>query len=79
MSIDEMMVPYKGKKASSRRLYIKNKPKKWCFKLFVCCGISGMVYDFIPYCGDNTFRDISFNEQEQSLRMSEQIVIAISN
>ncbi|KAF0707461.1 piggyBac transposable element-derived protein 3-like, partial [Aphis craccivora] len=45
-SIDEMMVPYKGKKAGSRRQYIKSKPKKWGFKFFVRSGINGLVYDF---------------------------------
>uniref|UniRef100_A0A6P7GBR4 PiggyBac transposable element-derived protein 1-like isoform X1 n=1 Tax=Diabrotica virgifera virgifera TaxID=50390 RepID=A0A6P7GBR4_DIAVI len=34
MSIDEMMVPYKGKKAGWQ----------WGFKLFLRCVISGMVY-----------------------------------
>jgi len=44
--IDEMMIPYKGIKASTRRQYIKNKPKKWGFKMFVRWGIDGFVYDF---------------------------------
>lgn len=63
-SIDEMMVPYKGKKAGSRRQYVKSKPKKWGFKLFVRSGINGIVYDFFPYCGENTFNDYHFSEYE---------------
>ncbi|KAG5881470.1 hypothetical protein JTB14_000898 [Gonioctena quinquepunctata] len=47
-------------------MYIKNKPKKWGFKLLLRCGITGMIYDFIPYGGDDTFREIQFSEQEQS-------------
>lgn len=64
-SIDEMMVPYKGTRAGSRRQYLRNKPKKWGFKFFVRCGVSGMVYDFIPYGGENTFINHDFSEQEQ--------------
>ncbi|XP_008186830.1 piggyBac transposable element-derived protein 3-like [Acyrthosiphon pisum] len=45
-SIDEMMIPYKGTKAGSRRQYIRNKPKKWGFKFFVRAGIDGFVHDF---------------------------------
>src|SRR5882757_5113126 len=46
-SIDEMMIPYKGKKAGSLRQYLPKKPKKWGFKFFVRAGVSGMVYDFV--------------------------------
>lgn len=38
-SIDEMMMPYKGKKAGNRRQYLPNKPKKWGFKNFVRAGV----------------------------------------
>ncbi|KOB74481.1 putative ankyrin 2,3/unc44 [Operophtera brumata] len=34
-SIDEMTLPYKGKKAGNRRQYNVRKPKKWGFKAFV--------------------------------------------
>ncbi|XP_031165362.1 piggyBac transposable element-derived protein 4-like [Sander lucioperca] len=33
-SIDEMMVPYKGKKAGSLRQYLPSKSKKWGIKIF---------------------------------------------
>ncbi|XP_059188491.1 piggyBac transposable element-derived protein 3-like [Centropristis striata] len=54
-SIDEMMVPYKGKKAGSLRQYLPSKPKKWGFKVFVRAGVSGFVYDFMVYTGKSTF------------------------
>lgn len=54
-SIDEMMVPYKGTRAGNRRQYIQNKPKKWGFKVFVRAGVSGIVYDFLVYGGEDTF------------------------
>ncbi|KAE9528732.1 hypothetical protein AGLY_012307, partial [Aphis glycines] len=46
-TIDTDRVPYKDKKIGSRQQYIKNKPKKFGFKLFVKAGIDRMVSDFI--------------------------------
>lgn len=77
-SIDEMMVPYKGKKAGSRKQYMKNKPKKWGFKLFVRAGIDGMVYDFLTYSGESTFRNIHFSPYEISyFGLGPKVVIAL--
>lgn len=45
---------------------MKNKPKKWGFKLFVRAGIDGMVYDFLTYSGESTFRNIHFSPYEIS-------------
>lgn len=77
-SVDEMMIPYKGKKAGSRKQYVKAKPRKWGFKMFVRCGVSGMVYDFIPYGGDDTFRNYKFTEPEEALGLSGKVVVALS-
>ncbi|CAH4037435.1 unnamed protein product [Pieris brassicae] len=55
-SIDEMMVPYKGKKVGNRKQYIKSKPRKWNYKIFVRAGVSGFIYDFLVYGGEDTFR-----------------------
>ena len=44
--IDEMMLPYKGKKAGSLRQYLPSKAKKWGFKIFVRAGV---------YTGKSTF------------------------
>lgn len=65
-SIDEMMVPYKGKKAGSRRQYMPKKPTKWGFKFFVRAGNSGIVYDFFAYDGANTFDGYEFTEWEHN-------------
>ena len=43
-SIDERMVPFKGR--SFLRRYMLNKPHKWRFKIFQCNGSRGQVYDF---------------------------------
>lgn len=77
-SVDEMMVPYKGTRAGTRKQYIKNKPRKWGFKIFVRAGISGMVYDFLIYGGEDTFRFHQFNEEENSMGLGAKVVIALS-
>ncbi|CAH0725058.1 unnamed protein product, partial [Brenthis ino] len=63
-SVDEMIIPYKGTRAGSRRQYIKNKPHPWGFKFLVRAGVSGIVYDFFPYAGETTFDDVSFTDTE---------------
>ncbi|KAH9628531.1 hypothetical protein HF086_001138, partial [Spodoptera exigua] len=76
-SIDEMMIPYKGTKAGKRRQYMKDKPNKWGFKNYVRAGVSGMIYDFILYGGEDTFRFHTFSEQEASIGFGAQVVIAL--
>ncbi|KAK3875509.1 hypothetical protein Pcinc_019628 [Petrolisthes cinctipes] len=55
-SIDEVMVVYKGKRASNLRQYIKTKPDKWGFKLFCRGSIDGFIHDTLMYQGETTFR-----------------------
>ena len=43
-SVDEQIIPFKGK--SSLRRYLPKKPKKWGFKIFSRNGESGFCYDF---------------------------------
>jgi hypothetical protein len=76
-SIDEMIIPYKGKKAGSRRQYNPNKPCKWGFKNLVRAGISGLIYDFILYAGADTFRDIEFKPEEECLGVGAKTVLAL--
>lgn len=77
-SIDEMMVPYKGTRAGNRRQYIQNKPKKWGFKVFVRAGVSGIVYDFLVYGGEDTFRFTTFSEEEESMGLGAKVVLALA-
>lgn len=65
-AVDEMIIPYKGKKSGNRKQYNPKKPHKWGFKFLVRAGTSGMVYDFFPYDGANTFRGVKFTEWEQN-------------
>ena len=51
-SIDEMMVPFKGR--IKIRQYMPKKPSKWGFKIFARCSDSGIVHDFSVYCGSKT-------------------------
>ena len=48
-SIDEQIIPFKGK--CKAKQYLPKKPSKWGFKVFARCGISGIVYDFHIYAG----------------------------
>ncbi|CAH0714336.1 unnamed protein product, partial [Brenthis ino] len=77
-SIDEMMVPHKGTRAGSRKQYVKNKPKKWGFKIFVRAGVSGIVYDFLIYGGDDTFRFNSFTDEENGMGLGSKVVLALA-
>lgn len=53
LNIDEQMVPFKG--SLDVKQYIRNKPTKWGVKIFVLCGESGTMYDFlIIYQGSTT-------------------------
>ncbi|XP_067949966.1 piggyBac transposable element-derived protein 3-like [Watersipora subatra] len=49
-SIDEMIVPYNGKKSPIRQ-YIKRKPHPWGFKICGRAGIDGLLHDFDVYQG----------------------------
>ena len=49
-SIDKHMCKFKGK--SMMRQYMKNKPIKWSFKFWFCCGgKSDYLYEFDMYLG----------------------------
>ena len=76
-SVDEMMIPYKGTRAGSRRQYVKNKPKKWGFKMFARCGVSGFVYDFMLYAGEDTFRGRDLSTTEQQLGLGGSVVVSL--
>lgn len=52
LSIDEQMIPFKGH--LSVKQYIKAKPNPWGIKVYMICGESGKIYDFILYQGSNT-------------------------
>lgn len=57
-SVDEMMIPFKGR--SSLKQYLPKKPKRWGYKMWVRAGISGYVYCFELYQGAHGGRaDIS--------------------
>jgi hypothetical protein len=49
LSIDEQMVPYFGK--HSCKMYIRNKPVRFGYKMWCLCSSTGFNYQFIPYAG----------------------------
>jgi hypothetical protein len=50
-SIDEQIIPTKGR--SNIRQYVPKKPHKWGIKVYIRCGISGILYHFHIYTGKN--------------------------
>ena len=69
-SIDEQMVPFKGK-FSGIKQYMRNKPRKWGFKIWCRCGISGQLYDFDIYQGSGP------EAVEQSIGLSGDVVVKL--
>ncbi|CAK6983053.1 piggyBac transposable element-derived protein 2-like isoform X1, partial [Scomber scombrus] len=49
LSIDEQMVPFKGR--SSLKQYIPKKPYKWGYKIFVLSDTKGLVHSFDIFAG----------------------------
>ncbi|XP_037048078.1 piggyBac transposable element-derived protein 3-like [Bradysia coprophila] len=55
LSIDEQMIPMRGRATKGVKQFVKNKPKiRWGIKNLVLCGKSGLAYDFICYQGSTT-------------------------
>ena len=52
--IDKSMVPYRG--LHSAKQYIKGKPVKFGYKLWILCSSDGYPYNFEIYCGKNESR-----------------------
>ena len=60
-SIDERMVKFKGH--NMMKQYIKNKPIKWGFKLWIRAGSSnGYVYEIDPYTGRKLLPEVCLGE-----------------
>lgn len=51
MAIDEMIIPFKGRHRMKQ--YIKSKPKKWRFKVWVMAAANGYVSKFEMYQSAN--------------------------
>ena len=78
MSIDEVMVPYKGRYAGNLRQFIMNKPHKFGFKIFALASSSGIIHDFFPYAGASTFNNMAFSPEEEEMGAGAKIVIALT-
>ena len=73
LSIDEQMVPFKGR--SSLKQYLPKKPHKWGYKIYVMSGNSGFAYDMEVYSGKN---DNVLAEGETDCGASGNVVIRLS-
>jgi len=60
ISVDESMVPYKG--LHSARQFIKNKPIRFGYKVWMLCGSTGFPYNFEIYCGKQNDRKSSLGQ-----------------
>ncbi|XP_064083929.1 piggyBac transposable element-derived protein 3-like [Macrobrachium nipponense] len=49
LSIDESMIPYHGH--HSTKQYLKNKPLRFGYKMWMLCSADGYPYNFELYCG----------------------------
>ncbi|KAJ8367446.1 hypothetical protein AAFF_G00317660 [Aldrovandia affinis] len=49
LSVDEQMVPFKGR--NRLKQYLPAKPKKWGYKLFFVAGSDGIPHNFEVYTG----------------------------
>lgn len=56
VSIDEMIIPYKGR--LTYKVYIKNKPKKWGIKIYAMCTTDGYLGHLEVYAGKSRAVDI---------------------
>ncbi|KAH7979131.1 hypothetical protein HPB49_008293 [Dermacentor silvarum] len=61
LCIDEQIVPFKGR--LDIKQYAKGNPHPWGVKIFMLCGESGLVYDFLPYQGSTTNLEDPFKQQ----------------
>ena len=67
-SVDEVMVAFKGR--SGLKQYLRNKPRKWGFKLWARAGSDGILHDFDIYQGKR-----ETTEQSSGLGMTGDVVI----
>ena len=72
-SVDEMMVPFKGK-FSSIKQYMHGKPHPWGFKIWARTGISGILRDFDVYQGS-----IDGRRAKSDLGLSADVVIKLTS
>lgn len=69
-SVDEIMIPFRGR--SQLKQYLHKEPKKWGFKMWMRAGISGYVYCFDLYRGEDPAQKTS-----QLFSASENVVLRL--
>ena len=71
MSVDEQMIPFKGQ--HSLKAYLKNKPSKWGYMVWVLVGASGHSYDF--HISEDAY--ISGSQVSDEIGKSGQVVLEL--
>ena len=76
-SIDEQMIPYKGKRSGLRE-YCPKKPIIWGVKVFTRNGISGITYDFDFYVGaKNNSEEATPGAENESVGCGGDVVVKL--
>lgn len=61
LSIDESMIPYHGH--HSAKQFIRNKPVRFGYKMWIMCSADGYPYNFSVYCGKEERRKLPLGSQ----------------
>ena len=78
ISIDEQMVPFKGR--SALRRYLPKKPKKWGYKLWAMAGgVSGFIYDFEVNGGEGSKGPPPLSKPPSKCGESDFVVLRLAN
>ena len=75
LSVDLMMIPFRGKMLS--RQYLPLKPNPFGMKIFVLANPNGVILDFHAYTGERTFRHLA--QQVTDMGIGASAVITLLN
>ncbi|XP_014678507.1 PREDICTED: piggyBac transposable element-derived protein 3-like [Priapulus caudatus] len=74
LSVDEQIIPFKGR--HSLKIYMKNKPKKWGYKVWVLAGQSGYAHK-LQFYGDNTVEPTGTDLTADGIGASGEVVLQL--
>ncbi|KRZ17877.1 PiggyBac transposable element-derived protein 3 [Trichinella zimbabwensis] len=72
-AIDKQIIPFKGK--HKLKIFTPRKPRRWGFKLFSRCRISGILYDFAFYelCRPKVEKSVGFVPGDFVIKLCEHL------
>lgn len=77
-SVDEVMVPYKGRETGKLRQYIKDESHKWGYKIICRSSSCEIIHDLFLYQGKSTFCTENLDENEKGLLLGEKVVLVMT-